>query len=131
MGISREEVLMGRDAEFPLSPELEANLEKLLIALNKFRELYGKPMVVSSGYRPGHYNTDAGGAKHSNHRVCLACDFHDPAGEIDQWITMDREQALEAAGLWREGQAYTHGWVHLQVVPFASYVEGKTRSFKP
>lgn len=129
--ITREEVLMGREQEFPLSDELEHNLQKLLLALNRFREIYGKPMVVSSGYRPGRFNVAAGGAAHSNHMVCLACDFHDVNGDIDQWITMDREQALEASGLWREAQASTPGWVHLQVVPFGSYKEGGTRSFKP
>ena len=129
--ISRDEVLMGRDVEYPLTPELEANLDKLLYALNIFRELYGKPMVVSSGYRPGHYNSDAHGAKHSNHIICLAADFHDPLGEIDQYITLDNEQILASAGLWREAQASTPGWVHLQCVPFKSYQPGNTRSFKP
>lgn len=128
--ISREEVLMGRDAEFPLDEVLEQNLQKLLVALNKFRSLYGIPLHVSSGYRPDYYNKKAGGVIHSLHRVCLACDFSDPKGEIDQWITMN-EHVLEDCGLWREAQASTVGWVHLQVEPYKSYRPGGPRSFKP
>jgi len=117
--VSRDEVLMGRDQEFPLSAELEANLTKLLEVLNKFRTIYGKPMIVSSGYRPGHYNTDAGGAKNSNHRVCLACDFHDADGSLDQFC-IDNLNILEACGLWLESLDSTPGWTHLQCVPPSS-----------
>lgn len=110
--ISRDEVLMGRDKEFPLTPELEANLSGLLVALNKFRSAYGKPMTVSSGYRPGHYNKDAGGAKGSAHEVCLACDFHDSDGAIDAWA-LANIAFLEHAGLYLENPNNTNGWSHL------------------
>lgn len=129
--ITRDEILMGRDTEFPLDEVLEHNLQLLLAAINQFRELYGKPMVVSSGYRPGYYNDRVSRAKHSNHIVCLAVDIHDPDGSLDQWITLDNERTLELCGLWREGQAYTLGWTHFQVVPYASYKPGMSRSFKP
>lgn len=107
---------MGRDTEFPLTLELEDNLNKLLEVLNKFREAYGKAMTVSSGYRPGHYNTDAGGAKNSNHRFCRACDFHDPDGAIDTFATeCDKDGRLKAWGLWLESPAHTPGWCHLDI----------------
>ena len=83
--ISRDEILMHRDAEFPLTPELEANLAKLLEAVNKLRALYGQPMYVSSGYRPGHYNKAAGGAPNSPHPQCQAVDFHDADGKLKAW----------------------------------------------
>ena len=97
--ISRDEVLMGRDVEFPLTPELEANLSKLLEAVNKLRTLYGKPMIVNSGYRPGHYNTDAGGAPNSAHQLCEAIDIKDEDGEVKKWITVE---ILEQCGLYQE-----------------------------
>ena len=78
--ITREEVLMGRDRTHPLSPDLEANLANLLICLNKFRKEYGKPMRVSSGYRPAAINSKVGGAKKSAHMTCEACDFVDTDG---------------------------------------------------
>ena len=116
MAIQRNELLMGRDQQFPLSPELETNLSKLLSALNRFRTIYGKPMNVSSGYRPGHFNTDAGGAKNSTHLVCMACDFHDADGSLDQWC-LDHLDVLEECGLYLESPDHTHGWCHLQIRP--------------
>ncbi len=113
--IKRDEVLMGRDTEFPLTPELEKNLRMLLASLNQFRGLYGIPMVVSSGYRPGHYNKDAGGAAHSNHMTCRACDFHDPDGAL-AFFCANRLDVLEKCGLYLELPSHTKGWVHLQVI---------------
>lgn len=124
--ISRDEVLMGRDIQYPLTPELEANLTKLLAALNKFRIIYGKPMIVSSGYRPGPFNTAANGAKHSNHMVCLACDFKDIGNLLDEYC-LNNQLILEECGLWLESPRSTAGWTHLQCVPPMS---GK-RVFEP
>ena len=71
-------------------------------------------MIVSSGYRPGHYNKDAGGAKGSAHAVCLACDFKDPTGDLDQWC-MDHLDVLEQCGLYLESPNHTLGWCHLTI----------------
>lgn len=113
---------MGRDKEYPLSPELEANLVKLLIAVNKLRTLYGKPMYISSGYRPGHYNKDAGGAKNSTHITCQAVDFKDTDGKIKDFITLS---VLEECGLYMEAPHSTPMWCHVQVRPT------KNRVFTP
>lgn len=112
--ITRTEVLMGRDKEFPLTPALETNLSKLLIALNKVRAAYGKPMKVSSGYRPGRYNTAAKGAKASAHITCQACDFSDPTGDLDAWC-MQNLALLSSCGLRLEHPDSTPGWCHLDI----------------
>lgn len=117
--ISRAEILMSRDEEYPLSQELEENLNKLLSAVSKLRALYNKPMVVSSGYRPGHYNTAAGGAKNSSHCVCMAVDFKDADGAIKNWITV---KILEDCGLYMELPSRTPTWCHVQVRPTKSRV---------
>ena len=119
---SRKECLMGRDIEYPLTEELESNLDKLLIAINKFRELYGRPMVITSGYRPGHYNKDAGGAKNSTHCVCMAFDFKDVDGELKKFATVE---VLKQCGLYMEHPDSTNGWMHVQIRPT------KNRIFKP
>lgn len=117
MAISRNEVLMGREKAYPLTQEQEDNLEKLLECLNKFREAYGKPMVVSSGYRPEAINAATkGAAKKSNHIMCLACDFKDLDGSLDQWC-MDNLSVLIDLGLYLESPQHTPGWCHLQCVP--------------
>ena len=126
MAIAREEILMGRDKQFPLTKELEVNLELLLSRLNMFQEIYGKPMTVSSGYRPSSYNTDAGGAKKSNHMVCLACDFVDLDSSLDSFCVANQD-VLEKCGLYLEHPKWTKTWCHLQV---AKPISGK-RIFVP
>ena len=120
--ISRREVLQGRDAEFPLTAELEANLTRLLEALNKLRALYGKPMHVTSGYRPGRYNTNAKGSPKSCHLTCQAVDFNDLGHEIYDFCT---DVVLEQCGLWKEHKDATPTWCHLQTRPT------KARTFRP
>jgi len=112
--ISEDEILMGRDEEYPLSDSLRANLQDLLVAVNKLRTLYGKPMYVSSGYRPGHYNSAAGGAPNSAHCICMAVDFKDADGALKSWITID---ILEQCGLYQEDPGHTPTWLHVQTRP--------------
>ena len=118
--ISKNEVLMGRDQDSRYSAEftqnISDNIDKLLIALNKFRQAYGKPMKVSSGWRPQSVNQSVGGAKASNHVVGLACDFNDPKGEIDTFaIECDKTGLLKLWGLWLEHPDSTIGWCHLDI----------------
>jgi len=126
--ISRDEILMKRDKEYPLTPTLEANLAKLLVAVNKLRKLYGKPMFVSSGYRPGHYNAKAGGGKKSAHLSLEAVDFKDADRLLTNFCTDD---ILEECGLWMEDPAVATTWTHLQTREPKSRVPGRTRVFKP
>jgi uncharacterized protein YcbK (DUF882 family) len=119
MSISREEILMNRQIEYPLTPDLEANLETLLTAVNKLRALYNQPMYVSSGYRPGHFNTDAGGAQNSPHKTCQAVDFHEADGKLKAWITVD---ILEECGLWQEDPKSTVTWLHVDIRPRANRI---------
>lgn len=113
MSISRDEVLMGRDKDAPLTEEQEANLEVLLTALNKLRKAYGKPMIVTSGYRPPSVNAAVGGAKKSSHMSCQACDFRDHDGSLDEWC-LENLDVLEECGLYLESPLHTPGWCHLQ-----------------
>lgn len=117
--ISRDEILMGRDKDFPLTPQFEINLEKLLIAVNALRLIYGKPMIVTSGYRPGHYNNSAKGAKLSCHLTCEAADFKDTDGSFAKWCLINVKELVKL-GLYMEEPKFTKGWVHLQVRPTAS-----------
>ncbi len=122
--ISREEVLMGRDVEYPLTLDLEANLAVLLERLNLFRQLYGHPMVVSSGYRPGKYNEAAGGAKNSAHLTCQACDFEDASGVLKAYIRQN-PGILDTCNLYQEHPDSTPTWLHVQTRPTV------TRIFNP
>lgn len=110
---SRNEYLKGREVYYPLTEEMEQNLIKLLKALNPIREAYGKALTISSGYRPSAINASVGGAKKSNHLLCLACDFKDTDGAFGKWCLANLE-LLEKHGLYMEDLASTKGWVHLQ-----------------
>jgi zinc D-Ala-D-Ala carboxypeptidase len=114
--ILASEVLMGRHKTYPLDDKLLDNLGKLLVALNVVRKAYGKPLIVSSGYRPGSFNKAAGGATNSSHLTLEACDFDDPGRAFSKWCLANLK-VLEEAGLWMENPAKTIGWVHLQIRP--------------
>lgn len=120
--ISRDEVLMGRDKEYPLGAEDELQLALLLKAVNKLRTMYGLPMYVSSGYRPGKYNEQAHGATNSAHKTCQAIDFKDPNHAIYNFCT---DVVLEMCGLYKEDGSHTPTWCHVQIRPT------QNRVFKP
>jgi len=64
MPISKDELLKGRDKQYPndYTQEISDNLDKLLIPLNKIRDAYGKPMTIDSGWRPPSINGSTPGA---------------------------------------------------------------------
>lgn len=127
--VTKAEVLMGRDKQYPAdyTKEVSDNIDKLLIALNKLRKAYGKPMTVSSGWRPPSINAaTAGAAKRSNHMIGNACDFKDTDGKLDEWCLANLK-LLEEFGLWLEHPDATKGWCHVQQVPPKS----GNRVFKP
>lgn len=117
--ISKKDLLMGRDREYPLTAELEQNLMKLVEAIQKLEVAYGKPFSVSSGYRPGWYNRAAGGAPGSAHMLCEAVDLHDRDNSIKKWIT---EDILTKYDLYMEDPDKTLTWIHLQVRPTHSRI---------
>ena len=49
--------------------------QKLVDALEAFRALVGKPVIVSSAYRCPRHNAEVGGAPHSEHVEGLAADI--------------------------------------------------------
>ena len=127
--ISMDEILMGRANFQDLSPELQANGNALLTAVNAFRTEYGIPMIVTSGYRLDADNVAAGGAKNSAHMTLQACDFRDSDGALFEFIKKD-PTILDRCGLWMEDPRWTSNWVHLQVRPasvrvFLPYSDGR------
>lgn len=132
MSISRAEILMGRDKDAPLSERQEQNLSRLLSALNSVRAAYGKPMHVTSGYRPAVVNAAIGGAKKSLHMECLACDFKDSDGKLTEWLN-GHQDLLAQLGLWQEHPSATKGWAHLDLGGRAAVPRPGclSRQFKP
>lgn len=115
----------------------QQNLEELLKCVNKLRTAWGKPLIVTSGYRSLQKHLDIYASKGikppkvpmgSRHLSGLACDFADPTGELYAWALLN-EPLLEECGLWCESG--TANWLHVQCVPYGSYKPGKSRFFKP
>lgn len=133
--ITMEELLKGKKLS-DLPQEHQDNLVVLLEKLNKIRQLYGKPMTVTSGYRSllEHLRiykdkgiTDKSKIPmKSRHLFGFACDISDPKQELQAWFKAN-EKALIEIGVWMESFEYTKNWIHIQTVPPAS---GK-RYFNP
>lgn len=112
--ISRDEVV-GKYPPEDITPLISANLSKLLDALNKFRQLYGKPMIVSSGLRTQQANDQlSNSGKNSAHLSGEACDFHDLDRALTNWI-MASPQILVDCDLYMEDPSATPTWVHLSI----------------
>lgn len=116
--VTREEYLMGRDKDYPLSFEQSQNLDKHLADIHNFQRMSGLALVIRSGYRPAAINARiAGAAPKSNHIECLASDFADPSGAIALYC-LDNLDVLERCGLYMEHPDHTErgdeSWVHLQ-----------------
>lgn len=58
------------------TPSITQNLERLVAnVLDPLREVWGKPIVVTSGYRCPELNKAVGGAKNSHHMQGMAADI--------------------------------------------------------
>lgn len=115
--ITREDVLMGRDKQAPLTADMERNLQRLLQALNALQfGVFQKQLTITSGYRPPTINAAAGGASRSTHMTCQAADI---AGVALAEHLAANTDVLQKLGLYLEDPAYTWtangGWCHVQI----------------
>lgn len=94
-------------ANKPNIPEL-ANLRRLAETLELVRELVGRPVVVSSGFRCLAVNRAVGSGDSSAHVLGLAADFTVPGMTVKALCLLIRESGIEYDQLIYEGT-----WVHL------------------
>jgi len=123
--ISLKEIL-GDTKQQDLPQELQDNLLELNRRVNLFRAEYGKPMIVTSGYRTPEHNAAIGGAKSSSHMSCQAVDFRDGDKALKEFIAKDPD-ILVRCDLYMEHPDHTPQWLHLQSRPTKS----GNRVFKP
>lgn len=84
----------------------------LLEALERLRELWGNPIVITSGYRCEKHNTEVGGAKESRHMKGFAADVVCIASKQARFGKLAREAGFD--------QVIPYGvrnFVHLGVLP--------------
>lgn len=108
-----------RASEFPPTMQMLINGDILLKQLNALQDLMQVQFIIHSGYRPGHYNTDAGGAKYSPHLTCEAADLHFEGNSLAtmQFKIDSNESLLVDYKLYRESPKHTPTWMHLQTRP--------------
>lgn len=109
---------------YPLTEEQQKNLNKLLIAINKVRVAYGKPMIVTSGIRSMEDHLRIYKEKgitdikkipmESKHLIGAAVDILDKSGALYDWCKTN-ENILIQAGLWLEERQGP--WQHFQCEP--------------
>lgn len=106
------------------TPDLQAkaNLTALVAnVLDPLREAYGKPIVVTSGYRSVKLNRAVGGASKSQHTAGQAADIRsvgDTVAENRRLFNLIQELGLPFDQLIDE---YGYDWVHV------SFADGKNR----
>lgn len=100
---------------YELTPEIEANLAILLERINKVRDAYDVPMIVTSGLR-SHADQQRinPSAPKSNHLTGSAVDILDRDGKLYDWCKAN-EALLESIGLWMEERQGP--WQHFQIKP--------------
>lgn len=111
--------LMGRDTLYPPTPDMLADANMLLLKVEGLFYDLGINLDdddLSSGYRPGHYNTAAGGSPNSSHLKCMALDIKDVGHKLIKKI-LAAPHLLEKWDLYMEHPSKTPTWLHLQTRP--------------
>lgn len=127
--ITLENFWMGRDASHAseLTPELIKSAKETVDKVNLFLQEIGvKEAKVTSGWRPAGINAAAGGAKKSNHMLCLAVDIADADCTLWNKVVGNLE-AAKKYGLYFEDKRWSPTWVHIQTIAPKS----KKRIFVP
>ena len=99
----------------------ERNALDLLQRVNRIRNLYMKPLIVTSGFRTPLHNADIGGAAERVHWTFPGFDLRDRSGEFCNWL-LNNLVYLPQFGLYMENPMFTKGWVHLDIVPRRGHV---------
>lgn len=136
--ISIEELIKGNDMTWDQIPkEHQINLIDLLSRLNKLRVIWGKPIIITNGYRSLAHHLKIYAAKgitdqskipmKSQHLSGCAADMSDPDGSLKAFVKANDYQVLKDCELWMEAADSTNGWLHNQSNPPKS----GAREFEP
>lgn len=111
MSISMKELLGSHNInDVPIAHQ--HNLEELKKRINVVRNAWGKPMIVTSGYRSEADQMRINkNAPNSAHRFGMAVDISDPDGKFYEWL-VNNEKLLIELDLYveiRQGP-----WAHVQ-----------------
>lgn len=94
--------------------------------LDPIREKLGKPIIVTSGYRPKPLNDAVGGSKTSNHLYGCAADIHTGNNSTDNIkivyaileLGIDYDEIIvEGSEFNKSGELVSAKWIHVAVKP--------------
>lgn len=83
---------------------------RLALALQKLRGSWGRPVVITSGYRCARHNVEVGGAARSRHMRGLAADIAVPRAEQDHVRGLARRAGFSKAIAYPE-----RNFIHLEI----------------
>ena len=97
--------------------EIISNLLELSQMLEKIREVYGKPIIIGSGYRCPKLNKAVGGVPNSQHQYGQAADIKTVSDSPkDNKVLFDICKRLVDNGTIKVGQLideYNYNWIHI------------------
>jgi zinc D-Ala-D-Ala carboxypeptidase len=94
------------------TPGALANLHDLAGALEEVRSLFGRAIIISSGYRSEALNRAVGGSANSAHRLGMAADFTSPPSS-----PLDLCRMIVASDLAFDQLIFEFDWVHFAIGP--------------
>ena len=104
------------------SETVKNNLKRLATEImQRIRDQWGGPIIVSSGYRSKALNAAVGGSKTSQHVLGQACDFH-AANRANNWLLYNLIKNMVRKGeitcgqiLWEYGTDKNPQWIHVSL----------------
>ena len=114
-----------RRLEYAWDDELFNNANIMISRLNQLANRLPlnlrNSLQITSAYRPGKYNSRAGGAPNSLHTTCRAIDLANLSNALGIYL-LENPSILEGCNLWAEHPEATlrTRHIHLQIVPPAS-----------
>ena len=85
---------------------------QLIVLLKTIERRFGKPVIITSGYRSPSYNRQVNGAKRSMHMSCAAADIIVP--DVDKWEVAKFARSLPGRG---GVGTYCNQSIHVDVGP--------------
>ncbi len=101
---------------------LPENLAALLEALNKFRKLVNKPVIIHCAYRCPAWNADpqVGGVVNSYHTLALAADLHVEGMGLQVMAALAKKSGFRGVGLYPN---WNPPGIHVDLGPIRTWIK--------